>query len=157
MNYKLRTKNFLGFTLIELMIVVSILGILAAIVLPEFQSQTQQAKEAAAKANLKILRDAIERYVLDHNGVPPGYANNNPTSIASASNFSKQLVTVGKYISKMPKNPFNDYNGIQVYANEQTFPTQADGSSGWIYQPETKEIRLNWQGTDSEGKSYFSY
>ena len=62
-----------GFTLVELMIVVAILGVLAAIVLPEFAGHIQQAKESAAKDNLRILREAIERYAADHNGVPPGY------------------------------------------------------------------------------------
>ena len=47
-----------GFSLVEIMIVVSILGILAAIVLPEFQNYQQQAKESAAKDNLRILREA---------------------------------------------------------------------------------------------------
>ncbi|RKY11715.1 MAG: hypothetical protein DRP65_03460, partial [Planctomycetota bacterium] len=47
-----------AFSLVELLIVVAILGILAAIVVPEFQTYTQQAKEAAAKDNLRILRNA---------------------------------------------------------------------------------------------------
>ncbi|MHC4236894.1 MAG: type IV pilin protein, partial [Planctomycetota bacterium] len=49
------------------MIVVTILGSLAAIVIPEFSGHIQKAKESAAKDNLRILRQAIERYAQDHN------------------------------------------------------------------------------------------
>jgi type II secretory pathway pseudopilin PulG len=139
---------------VELMIVVSILGILAAIVLPEFQGHAQQAKEAQAKANLRSLREAIERYATEH-GVAPGYIDNNPNGTASASEFFRQIVT--DYLPEMPKNPFNGYNGLRIYANIQPFPTEPDGTSGWCYKPQTREIRLNWNEPDSEGNSFFTY
>lgn len=139
------------------MIVVSILGILAAIVYPEFQGHVQQAKEAQAKANLKILRDAIERYAADHNGVPPGYENNDPSVNPSTITVYRQLVVKNKYLSAFPKNPYNGFNGMIVYMSIQDFPTEADGASGWMYKPSTKELRLNWPGTDSEGKVIFDY
>jgi prepilin-type N-terminal cleavage/methylation domain-containing protein len=156
-NYELSTKSFLGFTLIELMIVVSILGILGAIVLPEFQSHTQQAKEAAAKDNLRILRETIERYANDHNGIPPGYTNNDPAQSLIAVNVYRQLVILNKYLTKMPDNPFNGYDGLKVYIASQNFPTEADGTSGWMYKPSTRELRLNWPGTDSQGIHFFDY
>ena len=59
-----------AFTLIEILIVVSILGILSAIVFPEFQAQAQQSRESAAKDNLRILRNAIEIYAAEHNDIP---------------------------------------------------------------------------------------
>lgn len=76
MRYKMKK----AFTLVEILIVVAILGILAAIVLPQFQSHTQQAKESAAKDNLRILRNAIELYAAQHDGVPPGYPNGDTTA-----------------------------------------------------------------------------
>ena len=48
-----------AFTLVEILIVVALLGILAAIALPTFQDHIQQARESAAKDNLRILRNAI--------------------------------------------------------------------------------------------------
>jgi len=149
-----------AFTLIELMIVVAILGILAAIVLPEFQNQSQLAKEAAAKANLKILREAIERYALDHNGVPPGYPDNDPTKTPNWVYIVVQLTTDNKYLTKIPDNPFNNKSRVFMVANNQTI--NPDGfygylANGWVYRPATKDIRLNKPGVDSEGKKYFDY
>jgi type II secretion system protein G len=149
-----------GFTLVELMIVVAILGILAAIVLPEFQSQSQQAKEATAKANLKILRDAIERYALDHNGVPPGYNNNDPTTAPNWVYVFVQLTASQKYLPKIPENPFNNKNRPAVIANTGTITQDmvvSPQAIGWIYQPATKTVKLNKAGTDSTGGKYFDY
>ena len=144
-----------AFTLVEVLIVVAILGILAAIVMPEVQGYTQKAKENAAKDNLRILREAIGRYAGDHNDVTPGYLNNDSTSTPTGLMTTFQL-TDG-YISEIPKNPFNGLNTIFAVANGTDFPSSADDSTGWIYKPSTQEIRLNYSGTDSEGNTCFSY
>ena len=157
----------------ELLIVVSILGILAAVVLPEFQGHQQKAKEAAAKANLQLLRTAIERYALDHNGIPPGYLNgvfssntvilNAQLLYCSNSNGDTLLKKIksgaysfGPYLNVLPKNPFNNKDTFQIIEDSATMPATASGDYGWIYHPNTKEIRLDYSGNDSEGKSYYS-
>ncbi len=61
-----------GFTLVEMLIVVIILGILAAIVIPQFSSSTTDAKEAALDANLAAMRNATELYRVQHNAIYPG-------------------------------------------------------------------------------------
>lgn len=86
------------------MIVVSILGILAAIVYPEFQGHVQQAKEAQAKANLKLLREAIEI----------------ATSELTEINY------------KTPNNPFNNKDTINPVFGE--FPAEATGQYGYLYR-----------------------
>ena len=67
-----------AFSLVEILIVVAVLGILAAIALPTFQGYIVEAKEAAAKDNLCILRSAIELYAAQHDGVPPGIPGGRP-------------------------------------------------------------------------------
>jgi len=160
---------------VELIIVVAILGILAAIVLPEFQGHVQQAKEAAAKGNLRMLREAIERYAADHNGVPPGYNLNDTSNISNSYTILLQLVMkvsnskgelaaigtegypYGPYLFEIPQNPFNRQSGLSLISNGGTFPIEPSGVGGWYYKPQDKEIRLNWTGTDSEGVPYYNY
>lgn len=146
-----------AFSLVELLIVISMLGIMAAIVIPMFQDHTQQAKEAAVKKNLRVLRTAIELYAHKNDDVPPGYPGNDPASIPTSIEFYRDLVNPGDYLKSMPENPFNDMNGMSAVNNATAFPAAADGTSGWIYKASTKEIRLNWTGTDSEGVLYFEY
>ena len=59
-----------GFTLIELMIVIVILGLLAAIVMPRIVGETDKARYGTARAQMRVLEDALKRYKLDH-GVYP--------------------------------------------------------------------------------------
>jgi prepilin-type N-terminal cleavage/methylation domain-containing protein len=160
--YNLSPRDRWAFTLVELMIVVAILGIMAAIVLPEFQSHTQQAKEAAAKDNLRILREAIERYAAEHNDVAPGYPSNNPNSTPNNLAFNSQMILNKTYLSGKIKNPFSGVSIIRVLTNVQTLneataATIPTTNFGWIYHPATKTIKLNWTGTDSEGKKFFDY
>jgi len=163
-----------AFTLIELILVVTILGILAAIVLPTFQGNVAQAKESAAKSNLMTMRTQIELYKLQHNGYPPGYANGAGTNIStlvlqltatttvtgitSPSTVPFDQFLYGPYLKKIPENPFNKQNSIAYVAAGTAFADAVDGtSSGWLYKKETGEIVMNWTGTDSEGVPYYKY
>jgi len=146
-----------GFSLVELMIVVAVLGILAAIVVPQFQEHATQAKEAVAKDSLHILRGSIELYTVRHSGIPPGYKNDNPQTPPSDLDFCQQLVTEGHYISEMPQNPFNKRQDIRTIGNSEAFPPSATGQFGWVYQPATKTFRLDWPGTDKSGIPYYQY
>jgi prepilin-type N-terminal cleavage/methylation domain-containing protein len=161
-----------SFTLIEILMVVAILGILAAIVLPTLQGDTTKAKESAAKDNLRILRNAIEFYAAQHNSYPPNYVNGTPNILGTT--FMRQLCWVttingafapigtagyplGPYLSKIPPNPFNNNDTIKVLSAANPFPDPPTGTFGWIYKPSTKTIKIDDSGTDSEGVEHYDY
>ena len=146
-----------GFSVAELLIVVAVLGIMAAIVVPQVQSQSTRAKKAVAKDSLRILRSAIELYTAQHGGIPPGYENDDPQTPPSGAVFYNQLVVDQTYMANIPKNPFNDLRNIRMIENAEAFPAEAVDGFAWIYKPATKTIRLNWPGSDSSGLLYFDY
>lgn len=81
-----------------------------------------------------------------------------------ATNINGQFADVGTpgypfgpYIPTMPSNPFNNIKTVKVLVNNEEFPTDATGDFGWIYKPSTKTIKLNSNGTDTEGAPYFDY
>ena len=145
-----------AFTLVEILIVVAILGILAAIVLPTLQGNITEAKEAAAKDNLRILRNVIELYAAQHNGVPPGYPANN-THMTPQQVAFKNAMLREKYLNALPENTFNNKVDLLMIANNTPFPSEPTGNYGWVYQPRTKTIKLNWLGTDKDGVRYYDY
>jgi len=70
MNLKTNHKNSRGFTLVEIMVVVVILGILAATIIPQFIGTTKDAKVSAAKAHIAELESAIERFYVQMDRYP---------------------------------------------------------------------------------------
>jgi len=146
-----------AFSLVELIIVVAILGIMAAIVLPIFQSHAAEAKESASKDNLRILRSTIQLYAAQHGDISPGYLNDDPTQTPTFIIFWQQVVRDGHYLPALPENPFNESTSVTVLGNAEAFPAEAPGNTGWIYKPATREIRFNWPDTDSYGIRYYDY
>jgi len=163
-----------AFTLVEVILVVTILGILAALVMPTFQGHIVKARESAAKDNIRAIRSQIELYKLQHKGIPPGYMNGSgipealmllqftgtttETGAASPSTVPSEPYLYGPYVKRLPENSFNKLSNI-VYVPEATdFSTAADGtSSGWLYKKETGEFKINWTDADSEGTAFYNY
>ena len=174
LNFLVGEMKEKAFTLVEVILVVTILGILAALVLPTFQGHIVKARESAAKDNLRVMRNQIELYKLQHKGIPPGYINGAPlpesllqlqfirttdeAGVASLSTVPSDPFIYGPYLKKLPENPFNKQWSI-VYVPEATdFSAAVDGtSSGWLYKKETGEFKINWTGIDSDGTAFYDY
>jgi len=80
-----------AFTLVEVLIVVTILGILAAVLLPTIPSMKRSASETALKQVLVQIRIAIQRYSFAHKGVYPSQVTDGSNSAGSVQCFARQL------------------------------------------------------------------
>ena len=93
-----------GFTLIELMIVVSIVGILATIAVPSYQSSLIRAKETVLRQDLFTLRELLDHHRADQGKYPPSLDG---------------LVSAG-YLRAIPKDPFTNSSSSWQEINEPT-------------------------------------
>ena len=163
-----------AFTLVEILIVVVILGLLAAIVIPAFGDGAMSARAAALIQDLRILQRFTLIYKSQHREVAPGYPNGNTSSTPTESAFVNQATQSststgqtaaigtsgynrGPYLAKIPTNPVNNLNTVQILEDSSPFPEDADNSHGWIYKPVTGEIRPDCTGSDTGGNAYYAY
>ena len=94
-NIRKQMKSQKGFTLIELMVVIAIIGVLAAIAVPRFSESRKSAKDAALKADLRTVDSALLMYYANN-------ANTYPTDLADAK--AKLVTGTVKYLAKWPKD-----------------------------------------------------
>lgn len=161
-----------AFTLIEILIVVVILGILAAIVIPHFSNASTLARENTLKDELRYLRTQIIVFKAQHGDRSPGY--NDGTLDSTGATFVKQMTLytneagdvstaadetykLGPYLSQMPTNPVNGKSDVKVVTNDPKTSGNVDGATGWIYNPQTLEIVANVQDNGSDGVAYVDY
>jgi len=135
-----------GFTLVEILIVVVILGILAAIVIPQFSDASTEAKESSLASDLQMMRSQIELYKIQHNDNLPGAgtaviadALTKYTDVAGALAVTQApgAGVYGPYMQKVPTNPFNDDNTITSGATD----SGTAGDTGWFFNTATGAIR----------------
>lgn len=149
-----------GFTLVELLIVVIILGVLSAIVIPQFRSSADETKESALLSNLQPLRAAVELFYIQHDSTYPGTIN----GTSSWDNLVLHMTTqtdesgnpgtrFGPYLRRdIPRNPLNNLNTGIV----GQIPIAPDDSTGWYYDPASGALRANSSGTGpTTGLDYF--
>jgi general secretion pathway protein G len=167
-----------GFTLVEILIVVVILGILAAIVIPQFTQASTEAKGNSLASDLQSLRSQIELYKVQHNDVPPGQVNGtfteqmiwatdiNGNRAGTPSKVRDPLnkIDYGPYLERVPINPFNDekdtnytpaIHGSLITVSAK--PAAGDDSSSWAYNPSTGEIWANNSGATPQGVAYVDF
>jgi general secretion pathway protein G len=99
-----------GFTLVELLIVIIIIAVLAAIAIPKFSSSSQRSKESSLRANLKLVRNAIDLFRADTGAFPASMAG---LTTATTSGLSAAAATCtiaatdwrGPYLQAVPVDP----------------------------------------------------
>src|SRR3954451_5629895 len=91
-----------GFTLVEILIVVIILGILAAIVIPQFTNASQDARKSSLTSQLQTLRSQVQLYKLQHGDTLPNLVSD-WTPMTSASTYNSG--SFGPYMQAAPVNP----------------------------------------------------
>jgi len=138
-----RIRKQEGFTLIELVIIIVVLGILAAVAIPRYQDITAEAREASARAALGGLRSGVTIF----------YANQAVTTGTATWPTLIQLETFGTVMAQgVPKNPYQaDANAPDSICTGVVRGVLVPGGrGGWCYNEATGEI---WMNTNTVGEN----
>ncbi len=153
-----------GFSLVELVIVIVIIGVIAAIAVPRISRGARGAADSAMRGNLTAMRNAIDLYAAEHNGVFPTAADFDAqlttfTNATGGDNATKDATHIfGPYLKAIPPLPVAGV-GTTGGAIGDTDVAAADGAGvGWLYTQATGEIEPN-TGTaaDESGVDYADY
>ena len=128
-----------GFTLVEILIVVMILGILAAIVIPQFTSAAEDSKLSNLLSNLQSIRAQLELYKMHHNETYPTNLTAQLTSKTDSDGTLNPAGAYGPYLHMFPANPFVDDAAEGV-------KTSGAAGEGWSYTAATGVIIPNTAG-----------
>ena len=143
-----------GFTLVEILIVVIILGILAAIVIPQFTNASQDARESALLSQLQTLRSQIELYKLQHKDKLPDLVTNwNPmTTKTNIDGGAVAPLKFGPYMQSAPTNPVNTLSNV---TNGDSAAAGATVDCGFIYDYNVGNGTGRIWGTDVNKRTKF--
>lgn len=124
-----------GFTLIELMVVISIILILISTALPIYNQSIVRAKEAVLRQDLFAMRSVIDQYTLDKGKAPQSL---------------QDLVQAG-YLKEIPKDPFTDSNDSWSVEQEDVLLSVDQD------EPGISDVHSGATGTGSDGTAYSSW
>ena len=156
-----------GFSLIELVIVVVIIGIIGAIAIPRMSRGAAGATDSSLKANLAVLRNAVDLYAAEHGGTYPtllqmqepsfsesGAGNplldyTNAAGVCNATGTAEYIF--GPYLRAIPTRP------VDVPAVGTDLFAAAGGTSHWAYDEDTGKVWANTTASDVKTIAYSNY
>lgn len=140
-------KSRKGFTLVELLVVIVVLAVLAAIVLPKFVGAGNRSKDSALRSDLKLIRNAVTLFYTDTGAYPASLAGLTATSAPAAglaADGTAKSITAsdwhGPYLDTIPNDP--------VSGSAFTYST-ADGSVG--------KVSASASGKGADGTDYSTW
>jgi len=151
-----------GFTLVEILIVVIILGILAAIVIPQFTNASTSARQANMASQDQTIKSQVTLYSLQHNDNPPNTAvqNNNSLGglfqqITTSTDATGAATTTapffGPYLQATPINPLTNSSAVDYVSASPALGSSVGTTYGWVYVATTGEFHgLNQAGNVSD-------
>ncbi len=126
-----RTNNEKGFTLVELMVVVVIIGILIAIAVPVYNNVTQKANRSSVEANLRTIDGAIMQYGAVNDGaVPPD---------TTAGNGGVLMTASGSYLQAWPSGP----DGVTYQIDGGRGQSNKNTAGAW-YTGTARKLPITW-------------
>jgi len=144
-----------GFTLVEILIVVIILGILAAIVIPQFTEASSEARVSNLMTNLQTIRSQLLLYKTQHleNYPADGAGEGHDEFEDEMCNYSDQDGNTqatpdsdhpyGPYLTSVPVNPISNDNTVRVVQNGATAFSAPESDGGWYFNSVTGEFRAD--------------
>lgn len=148
----MKPLKFNGFTLIELMIVVAIIGILASIAIPRFAQMLEKSREGSTKGNLSSLKSAAAVYYADIQGIWPTTLNSDTMSA-----FSRYLDDIPpvKVTGAFVEGAFSPSGNLVTDAALSGVPTSPN--MGWLYDSNLGNVYVNSTVSDSKAIPYSFY
>ncbi len=158
-----------GFSLVELVIVIVIIGIIAAIDVPRVSRGASAANDAALRASLHTLRACISMYAAEHEGALPGEDGKSKTAKKQLTKNTDILGNVGNtpgvhiygpYLLRIPLISVGPNIGAKKMRMTLDSPPLVDESKknhGWVYNYTTGEIIANTDDLDANGVGYDTY
>ena len=140
-----------GFTLVEVVVVVMILGILAAIAAPRVLGAADAATENSARQTLSVIREAIDSYAAQHPNELPGADGLHATFTADLKDYLR-----GAAFPKCPVGPANN-NSVRMMAGSGSITADmtTESTHSWVYKYQTGEFHINCDDATNDGSTTY--